>query len=42
MIPTPEEQVKFLHDIQRLLAEGINTASYEFAMLLALADLAVK
>jgi hypothetical protein len=42
MIPTPEEQVKFLQDIQRLLGEGLFTASYKYALLLALADLAVK
>lgn len=42
MIPTPEEQVKFLRNVQRLLAEGIFTASYKFALLHALADLAVE
>jgi 5-methylcytosine-specific restriction endonuclease McrA len=40
-IPTPEEQVQFLRDIQRLLAEGSFVASYKFALLHALADLAV-
>ncbi len=40
-IPTPEEQVKFLRNIQRLLAEGLFVASYKFALLHALADLAV-
>jgi hypothetical protein len=39
--PTPEEQVLFLRNIQRLLAEGQFTASYKFALLLALAELAV-
>ncbi len=39
--PTPEEQVLFLRNVQRLLAEGQFTASYKFALLLALADLAV-
>lgn len=39
--PTPEEQVLFLRNIQRLLAEGQFVASYKFALLLALADLAV-
>ncbi len=39
--PTPEEQVQFLRDIQRLLAEGQFVASYKFALLLALADLCV-
>ena len=39
--PSPEEQVLFLRNVQRLLAEGQFTASYKFALLLALADLAV-
>src|SRR5271157_5032078 len=40
-IPTPEEQVRFLRNMQRLLAEGLFVASYKFALLHALADLAV-
>jgi hypothetical protein len=40
-IPTPEEQVQFLRNIQRLLAEGPFVASYKFALVHALADLAV-
>jgi hypothetical protein len=40
-IPTPEEQVLFLQNIQRLLAEGQFVASYKFALIHALADLAV-
>lgn len=40
-IPTPEEQVRFLRDLQRLLAEGLFVASYKFALVHALADLAV-
>ena len=39
--PTPEEQVLFLRNIQRLLVEGQYTASYKFALLLAIADLCV-
>lgn len=39
--PTPEEQVHFLRNVQRLLAEGQFTASYKFALVRALADLAV-
>jgi hypothetical protein len=39
--PTPEEQVCFLRNIQRLLGEGQFVASYKFALLLAIADLAV-
>ena len=41
MPPTPEEQVLFLRNIQRLLVEGKNTASYKFALLYAIADLCV-
>lgn len=37
----PEEQVQFLRNIQRLLAEGLFVASYKFALVHALADLAV-
>lgn len=40
-IPTPEEQVKFLRNIQRLLSEGQFTASYKFALVQAIADLSV-
>jgi hypothetical protein len=39
--PTPEVQVQFLRNIQRLLAEGQFSASYKFALLHALADLAI-
>jgi hypothetical protein len=39
--PTAEEQVQFLRNIQRLLAEGLFVASYKFALIHALADLAV-
>ena len=40
-IPTPEQQVQFLRNMQRLLAEGQFTASYKFALVHALADLSV-
>src|SRR5262245_11221264 len=40
-IPAPEEQVQFLRSVQRLLAEGLFVASYKFALVHALADLAV-
>jgi hypothetical protein len=39
--PTSDEQVQFLRNIQRLLAEGLFVASYKFALIHALADLAV-
>ena len=41
MPPTPEQQVQFLRNVQRLLAEGHFTTTYKFALLHALADLAV-
>lgn len=40
--PTPEFQVQFLKNIQRLLAEGRYTASYKYALLLSVADVAVE
>jgi hypothetical protein len=40
-VPTPQEQVEFLRTLQRLLTEGQFVASYKFALLRALADLAV-
>lgn len=42
MVPTAEEQVRFLLSIQRLLGEGLFTATYKYALLLALADLSVE
>jgi hypothetical protein len=40
--PTADEQVAFLANIQRLLAEGSFVATYKHALLLALADLSVE
>lgn len=40
--PTPKDQVEFLRNIQRVLEEGQFVASYKFALLRALADLAVQ
>ena len=40
--PTPEGQIKFLANLQRLLDEGQFVASYKFALLLSLADLSVE
>ena len=39
--PTPDQQVQFLRNLQRLLAEGLFVASYKYALVHALADLAV-
>jgi len=40
--PTAEFQVRFLRDLQRILEEGQFTATYKFALVHALADLAVQ
>src|SRR5689334_22898335 len=42
MIPTADQQVAFLANLQRLLAEGSFVATYKHALLLALADLSVE
>jgi len=40
--PTAEQQLKFLTNLQRLLAEGQFVATYKYALLLALADIAIE
>jgi 5-methylcytosine-specific restriction endonuclease McrA len=40
--PTPADQIQFLTNIQRLLAEGLFTATYKYALLTGLADLSVE
>lgn len=40
--PSAEDQVRFLSNLQRLLAEGQFVATYKYALLLRLADLAVE
>ena len=40
--PTSEEEVEFLVNLQRLLTEGQFVATYKYALLLALADIAVE
>jgi len=40
--PTAEEQVVFLGKIERLLSEGQFVATYKYALLVAIADLAIK
>ena len=39
--PSSDEQVRFLRRVQRLLEEGSFVATYKYALLHALADLAV-
>jgi hypothetical protein len=41
-IPTSDEQIRFLVNLQRLLDEGQFNASYKYALLLSLADLCVE
>lgn len=41
-IPSAESQLVFLAKLQRLFAEGDFTATYKFALLISLADLAVE
>jgi len=40
--PSPEAQLQWLNKLQRLFSEGEFTATYKFALLMALADLAVE
>jgi hypothetical protein len=40
--PIPADQIRFLTNFQRLLAEGLFTATYKYALLAALADLCVE
>jgi hypothetical protein len=40
--PTADEQVAFLGKIERLLSEGQFVATYKYALLVAIADLAIK
>jgi hypothetical protein len=40
--PTPAEQIAFLGNIERLLSEGKFVATYKYALLIAIADLAVQ
>src|SRR5689334_14359689 len=42
MPPTSDEQIRFMVNIQRLLDEGLFTASYKFALLLSLAVLSIE
>jgi hypothetical protein len=42
MLPTSDEQIRFLVQIQRLLDEGLFVATYKFALLQSLADIAIE
>jgi len=41
-MPSPESQIQFLTNLQRLLSEGSFVATYKYALLTALADIAVE
>ena len=41
-IPSAKDQIRFLRDIQALLEDGQFTATYKFALLIALSDIAVE
>jgi 5-methylcytosine-specific restriction endonuclease McrA len=40
--PSPQQQIAFLTQLQRLLSEGSFVATYKYALLMALADIAVE
>jgi hypothetical protein len=40
--PSPEFQLEFLGKVQRLFSEGDFTATYKFALLISLCDLAIE
>ena len=41
VIPTAEKRLRFLQDVQRLIDDGLYSATYKFALLSTLTDLAV-
>ena len=41
-IPTSDDQLKFITNIQRILDEGAFVATYKFALIMSLADYAVE
>src|ERR1039457_5019365 len=42
IMASPEQQIEFLSNLQRLLAEGSFVSTYKYALLLSLADLSVE
>ncbi len=40
--PTAAQQIVFLHDLQRIFEEGDFSATYKFALLISLAEIAVE
>jgi len=41
-MPTPEFQIQFLTNLQRLLSEGSFVSTYKYALLMSLADIAIE
>jgi hypothetical protein len=41
-VPSPERQIEFLTNLQRLLSEGLFVATYKYALLMALADICIE
>jgi hypothetical protein len=41
-VPTAEEQVRFLTNVQRVFDEGVFVSTYKFALLLSIADVCVE
>ena len=40
--PSPEDQIRFIANIERILSEGSFVATYKYALLIALAELAIE
>jgi hypothetical protein len=40
--PSPEDQVRFIANIERILSEGSFVATYKYALLIALVELAIE
>ena len=40
--PPPEDQVRFIANIERILSEGSFVATYKYALLVALVELAIE
>jgi hypothetical protein len=40
--PSPEDQIRFIANIERILSEGSFVATYKYALLVALVELAIE
>ena len=41
-LPSPDEQLRFLNNVQKVLDEGDFVSTYKFALLMALADISIE